>query len=192
MPLIRRSLLGLAVPLLLLTACSGDEESSSTDAEPSQSASAAAPDDAEVVDALIARGLAKVESDEHPEARRLFTSVLDLDPGNVYAHYNLGYLAQLEGETASALMQYNAALEAQSDFAPALYNLAILTEPADLRAAVDLYRRVVDSNGGDAGTYFRLGHALISLGERDEGEQLVAQAVELDASLAGTSAPAYR
>jgi tetratricopeptide (TPR) repeat protein len=192
MPLARLLVTGLLPVLLLVPACSddGDDPAAGTTATASSPAATGTPD-AALAQGLVTKGLEAVEAGDPDEAGRLFSSVLDLDPDNVFAHYNLGYLAQLDGEIAPALEHYTAALDAQPDFAPALYNLAILTEPVDLPAAVDLYRRVVASTGGDAGTYFRLGHALVELDQAGEGRDLVEQAIALDASLADAPVPTY-
>lgn len=132
---------------------------------------------------LIEQGLARIASGDPDGAAESFESVLALDPPNVYAHYNLGYLAQQAGDTEGAIAAYSAALDSDDDFAPALYNLALLTEGADLRAAITLYRRELEVDPRDAAGRYRLGRALISIGQVTRGRAMVRRAVALDPSL---------
>ena len=118
-------------------------------------------------------------------------NVLALDPANLYAHYNLGLIAQRRGEEAAALRAYDQALEADPDFGPALYNKGILTEGSDLDAAVELYRRAVEADPNFAPAFMRLGFALIHLGRRDEGATYLEKGVGLDPSMANVQAPSY-
>lgn len=173
--------------VLTLPACSSDEES------PPESPLrvASSEEAASAVDRLISTGLEQIAAGEEDEARATFATVLELDPDNPYAAYNLGYLAQAAGDEAEAARQYSDLLATAPDFAPAIYNLAILTEPRDLPAAVALYRRVLRQNPEDAAAHMRLGFALEHLGQQAEGGRHLAAAVRLDPSLADVKAPRY-
>lgn len=52
--------------------------------------------------------------------------MLDQDAGNVYAHYNLGVIAEAAGDTATAATEYDNALATDPAFAPALFNRGVL------------------------------------------------------------------
>jgi Tfp pilus assembly protein PilF len=164
----------LAGPLLL-AGCSGHDSST-----PAPTPTAGATQT--VVDSLISTGLGQLSKNDTTGARKSFEAVIAIDADNVYANYDLGYIAQGAGQDAAAIDYYTTAIDADTTFAPALYNLAILTEPSDLSAAVDLYRRVIAVKPDDAATYARLGAALTKLGKTAEGEQMLAKAAELQAS----------
>lgn len=165
---------------LLLGGCGGDQPPA-PDATPPVSAA----------DRLVATGLEQIEAGDLDTARDTFTAVLDLDPANAWAHYNLGYLAQGDADVATAVDEYHRALAADPELAPALYNLAILTEDADLEASVDLYRRVLEVKPEDAATHLRLGYALRHLGHEAEARELLARGIELDPALKDAPAPTY-
>ena len=143
------------------------------------------------MDALLATGLQQVQDREYDAGAATFNKVLALDPENVFAHYNLGYLAQVQGDEVTAVQRYTTTLANDKEFAPALYNLAILTEGSDLGAAVALYRRDIAVKPDDAPAYMRLGFALRHLGKDEEAEQMLQKGVELDPSLAGVTSPTY-
>lgn len=195
----RHALAGLilAVPLLLGAACSSDDSSGDRDQEGAASKDAASASPTAVsseqarVNALIATGLQQIEAQQYADAAATFDQVLALDPRNTYATYNLGYLAQVQGDAATAIQQYAATLAEDKEFAPALYNLAILTESSDLGAAVELYRRDLAVKPDDAPAYMRLGFALQHLGEDKEGERMLAKGIALDPSLAEATPPTY-
>jgi tetratricopeptide (TPR) repeat protein len=141
---------------------------------------------------LIETGLGQINAEDYDAATGTFNSVLTLEPGNVYALYNLGYIAQVEEDVATAVAQYNQAISVDPEFAPALYNLALLTESADLQASVDLYRRVIEQEPEYAAAYMRLGFALQELGQEQEGQEFLDQGIELDASMAEVEPPKYK
>lgn len=180
----RPLLAGIALAGALVFAGCGDDETTPTSAPAAAESSS--------VDTLVSTGLEKVAAGEDAEARGIFAGIIAIDPDNVYAHYNLGFLAQRGGDAGTAVAEYTEALETDQEFAPALYNLGILTETADLEAAVDLYQRVLEVEPEDAATLARLGFALQELGEKAEGAELLAQAVEIDPTLADAKAPDYR
>lgn len=184
-----RSLAAIALGLLLAAGgCSSDDEPGS----PKTSASATeVPEGADAVATLIDEGLQQISAEDYDRARGTFDAVLTLDPENVYAHYNLGYISQQEGDVGSAVASYVKAIELDPEFAPGLYNLAILTEPSDLDAAVDLYRRVIETKPDDAPSYVRLGYALQHLGQKKEGKEMLDRGFEFDPSLADVPKPEY-
>ncbi|WP_232677490.1 tetratricopeptide repeat protein [Nocardioides sp. R-C-SC26] len=146
---------------------------------------------ADATTTLISTGLTQIQAQDYAGAQGTFTSVLALDPSNVYAHYNLGYIAQLEGRDDEARQRYEQALASDDAFAPALFNLAILTETDDLEAAVALYRRVIEASPDDAASHVRLGYALIHLGEKTEGQEMLDRGFELNPALANAEPPTY-
>lgn len=171
--------------LLVVTGCSGDD----ADKEPSSAASSSG--DLSAADTLVQAALQQLDSGDDAKARATFENVLELDPANVYAHYNLGLLAQDAGDDELATKQYDAALEADPDFTSALYNKGIVLETSDLGAAVDLYRRALAADPDLAAAHMRLGFALLHLGKTDEAEEHLAKGVELDPSMAEVQAPSY-
>lgn len=153
--------------------------------------SAAASPASTKVDALITTGLAEVSSQQYDAASATFTQVLDLDATNVYATYNLGYIAQQRGDDSTAIRNYTATLVQDKTFAPALYNLAILTESSDLPGAVALYQREIALKPDDAAAHMRLGFALRHLGEDAEAIKALHRGIELDPAMADVQSPAY-
>ena len=170
---------------LLLAGCGGDG------GEKGPSEASAASESAGPIDQLVADGLSQLEAGELDEAGRTFEAVLLIEADNAYAHYNLGFIAQQRGDTGLAIERYNDAITSDPEMAPALYNLAILTEQADLEASVDLYRRVLATRPDDAATHMRLGFALRHLGRTAEGEKALAKGVQLDPSMADVTPPSY-
>ena len=119
-----------------------------------------------------------------------YREVLFVDPGNKYAHYNLGLIAQVEGRPDEAEKAYRAALDGDPQYVPALYNLGILRyDDADYVEAVELYRSVLAVDPDHARAHLNLGFALRALGRRAEGAEEIGRAVELDPTLV-TSVPA--
>ncbi|XBB67688.1 tetratricopeptide repeat protein [Nocardioides sp. WV_118_6] len=165
---------------LATTACSGDPS-------PPSAASSASTASAASVESLVQTGLTQLGAGDAEQAGATFRTVLDQDAGNVYAHYNLGVIAEAAGDTATAATEYDNALATDPAFAPALFNRGVLHEPDDLDQAVRLYRRGPDL----AAAHMRLGFALLHLGERAEAEEHLAAGVRLDPAMAGAEAPAY-
>lgn len=177
--------MALAACVALTAGCSGGGSDGPDAAGSSDAASV------DAAGALLQTGLDQVAAGDDESARTTFLNVLTLDPTNVYAHYNLGLIAQNRGEEKQALASYDDALAADPEFGPALYNKGILTESTDLAAAVDLYRRAIDADDTFAPAFMRLGFALLHLGEDDEGTKYLAQGLKLDPAMADVKAPSY-
>lgn len=173
----------MLLTLLVVAGCSGDKTDGSPTATPSASLSAA--------DTLVQTALKQLDKGDDAKARATFENVLELDPDNVYAHYNLGLLAQDAGKDALAIKQYDAALKTDPKFTSALYNKGIVLETSDLEAAVEAYRRALKIEPDLAAAHMRLGFALLHLGKTDEAEDHLSTGLKLDPSMADVKAPAY-
>ena len=111
----------------LLVACSGDEK---TEAD-------------EALEALN-RGLEAHVAGDLDGAAAEYQDVLEIDPRNSFAIYNLGLIDQTRGNFQSAETRYRLALSITPDFTAALFNLAIIrTELGDREEAISLYRQVI-------------------------------------------------
>lgn len=118
------------------------------------------------------------------EATKAYREVLDKEPDNKYAHYNLGLIDQQAGRAKQAEKEYRAALAIDANFTSALFNLAILRAPADATEAERLYRTVIGLEPGNASAHLNLGFLLLSKDQQGAGEAELDKAVELDPSLA--------
>jgi Tfp pilus assembly protein PilF len=113
-----------------------------------------------------------------------YEKVLEDEPGNQYAHYNLGLVHQQAGRNADAEREYRAAISTDPNFASALFNLAILRTEADPDEAEELYRSVLTLQPDNASAHLNLGFLLIEQGEEEDGQSELDDAVQLDPSLA--------
>ena len=168
--------------LLLATGCSSDgSDASSVSAKASAGA----------VNTLVQSGLTALTSGDADTAKAAFENVLTLDPDNLYAHYNLGVIAQQRGNDEQAITSFDAALAVDGDYAPALYNRAILTEPTDLDQAIEIYRKAVAADPTMAAAFMRLGFALVHLGQDEEGATYLQEGIQLDPTMENVQAPSY-
>ncbi|MFI5428624.1 tetratricopeptide repeat protein [Aeromicrobium sp. UC242_57] len=142
-------------------------------------------------DTLVETGLQQLAKGDDAKAKATFENVLELDSDNVYAHYNLGLIAQDAGKDQLAIKHYDAALKTDPKFTSALYNKGILLESDDLDAAVKLYRRAIAVDSKLAAAHMRLGFALLHQGETEKAEEHLSKGVKLDPSMADVKAPTY-
>jgi len=119
------------------------------------------------------------------EAQIQYFSVLEKDPTNKFAHFNLGILAQRENRLTEAQYQYGRALAKDPDFTPALYNQASVLEATGRSAqAADAYRRLLKTSPDHAASHFNLGLLLyMKLGDPVEGRKEISEALKLDPGL---------
>ena len=161
----------LAVGLsgLCLAACSGQS---------------AAPPSPAATEALLAAGLHAQASGDLTRADADYLSVGKAQPRNTLAWYNLGVIAQQHSLVAGAVTDYDRAIDANSRYVPALYNLAILETKSDPKLAARLYQRCIEAEPRDADAYLNLGYVERALGNRTAGNDDIAEAVALDPALA--------
>jgi tetratricopeptide (TPR) repeat protein len=124
-------------------------------------------------------------------ARVVYRDILQRDPANKFAHFNLGMLAHMQGRGPEAEDFYRRALRTDPTFLAALFNLAILQEALGRdQEAAQTYREILAEYPDDAASHFNYGSLLIrKLGETEEGQSQIERAVELDSSLSARVSP---
>lgn len=133
---------------------------------------------------LVRQGLAKQAAGDLAGAEAAYQQALVADPGNKYAHYDLGVIDQQKNLTDKAIAEYQSALKSDPKFAQALFNLAILKTPSDPAAAESLYQQVLAVDANDASAHFNLGLLLTAQGQKAAGEDHIQTALRLDPQLA--------
>lgn len=89
-------------------------------------------------------GLLHASIGRFDQARQDFTNGLKLDPGNSFCLFNLGYIAQQQGDNATAINTYEKVLRGDPNFPNALLQLATLRmQSRQFPAAEQLLKRYV-------------------------------------------------
>jgi Tfp pilus assembly protein PilF len=117
------------------------------------------------------------------EAKDLYEKVVQAQPGNYYAQYDLGVIAQHDGDTSEALSDYGAALTANPKYVPALYNEATIYGVTDPALAISIYRHVIALQPVAATAELNLGLLEVKNGQPKQGVRDLALAVSEDGSL---------
>lgn len=181
-----------AVIALLTAAClaiAGCGSGGSDHKSSSGSSSASAAGIARSAAALLNAGIAQANAKQYQAAETTFRNVLVISPSNKLAWYNLGLLAQIQNQPASALSAYSKALAIDPRYTPAMYNKAILLERKDPHAALALYKQVTSINPKAATAYLRESFVYGRLGDKRSAGQARARAIALDKRLSTVKAP---
>jgi tetratricopeptide (TPR) repeat protein len=149
--------------------------------------------EADQADQVLEHALQLHAQGDLADAKNEYLRVLQLDPENKYAYYNLGLISQTQGDLVSAESSYRTTIAIDADFVPALFNLAILrTDAGSKREAMDLYRHIIevtpesdaDLTSQLAAAHLNLGFLLLDTGDEAQGQAELDEAVRLDPSLA--------
>jgi Tfp pilus assembly protein PilF len=151
-------------------------------------------------DEILQQGLEAQAAGDLATAEDAYLRVIQLDPQNKFAYYNLGVIEQSRGELPAAESHYRTTLGLDPDFVPALFNLAILrTEASFADEAATLYEHLIDvtpietASSEDiklvAAAHLNLGFVLIEQGHERRGQKELDEAVRLDPSLEGRIDP---
>ena len=112
----------------------------------------------EDVDVLFEEAQAAEEAKDLDKAQRLYRKVMNLDPGDPAAAFNLANLLRAQGRKPEAERCYRAATKADAGFAEAWYNLAdLLEEQSQLDKSVDCLKRALVADPDYADALFNLG-----------------------------------
>lgn len=133
---------------------------------------------------LLAKGLQAHQEQKIDEAIKHYQKLLELEPTNKFAHYNLGIIDQAQGRPSEAEARYRSAIASDPAFTSALYNLALLRAAAGATGEAEvLYRRAIEANPQFAEAHLNLGFLLRDKGDKEEGDASLRKAVELNPSL---------
>ncbi|MGW1805091.1 tetratricopeptide repeat protein [Streptomyces sp. NPDC002078] len=112
-------------------------------APPDSKAPSSADQNLQDADILLQAAIAQQQNHDAQGADRTYRRVLELDPQNKYAWYNLGVMAHEAGRTANARADYDEALKIDPKFTSALFNEALLLESNDPDQAGELLKRAI-------------------------------------------------
>lgn len=144
----------------------------------------------EQADEILQQGLAAQAEGDFVTAVEAYLRVIQLDPENKFAYYNLGVIRQGHGDLQAAESHYRTTLGLDPDFVPALFNLAILrTEAGSAEEALSLYEHLIEVDPSHAAAHLNLGFLLIEQGRERRGQKELDEAVRLDPSLEGRIDP---
>jgi tetratricopeptide (TPR) repeat protein len=117
-------------------------------------------------------GLAYRELGRFDEARQYLQQGIKLDPRNSSCLFSLGYIAERQGDSATAEALFQQTLRSNPDFAEALLELANLkTVAGKFAEAEDLLRRYVHVSSNPATGYYKLAKVERSLHETDAADR---------------------
>ncbi|MGW2080077.1 tetratricopeptide repeat protein [Streptomyces sp. NPDC001939] len=151
-----------------------------------QSYSAAAPDskapspeiqNRQDASTLLQAGILQQNSHGLKGADRTYRRVLELEPHNKFAWYNLGVIAHGDGRVADARANYDKALKVDPAFTSALFNEALLLETSDPDRAGELLKRVIAGNTKAGTAHLHLGRILQQKNRDDKAAEEFRRAV---------------
>ena len=157
-------------------------------------ARAAHPNIEDSVEAALQAGQDAATAGQWQQAIPHLEAALALNPGLPEARFalgniqfNLGLQAELTGDRATAISHYAAAqadyeavLELDPEYAPALTNLGVVAyQTRDLERAVSLFQQALAIDPGDTDTRYQLGAAYLNMDKRDAARQEFERALEM-------------
>ena len=159
--------------LVLTSACSSGKKATSSSSGSLSS-----------VDQILQDGVNAQSQGRLDIAREKYLQVIQQDPTNKIAFYDLGVIYQQLNDAKNARDAYQKAIAIDAKYSPALFNLAILETPLDPARAEQLYRQLLQINPKDPNVHFNLGLMLKNIGRTEEGDAEVQAAVQIDPAFA--------
>jgi tetratricopeptide (TPR) repeat protein len=147
--------------------------------------------EAELATEELNAGLAASAANQEDQAKAHYEACLKHNPQNEFCIYNLGVIADRNGNALEAEIAYRQALLINPTFPSAMFNLAVLRAAAGSNdEAMALYRKFIELRPEVAGGHLNLGLLLRAAGQIEEGDKELAEAVRLDPSIILPSFPA--
>jgi tetratricopeptide (TPR) repeat protein len=142
------------------------------------------------VTSLLQTGLTQADKKNWSAATTTFQKVLAINPTNVYADYDLGWIAQSRGNSNEAISYYTKCLAANATYTPAMYNEAILLESSHPQQAIAMYQKIVGVDPKASSAYLRLALVQAEQGDTAAAKANDAKAVSIDPALSKYKLPA--
>ena len=187
------AMISAAVLAIVATAAVACSSSSATTAATNSShgkAAKASLADGSQVTSLLQSGLTQADKKNWAAATTTFKKVLAISPSNVYANYDLGWIAQSTGNSNGAISYYTKALAANASYTPAMYNEAILLETSHPQQAIAVYQKIVSIDPKASSAYLRLALVQAEQGDTTAAKANDAKAISLDPALSKYKLPA--
>jgi len=123
----------------------------------------------------------KAKAFDYPALERKFKSALESDANLAEAEYNLGVIAERQGNINEAKTRYRAALTKKPSLRQAAENLAVMEQNAgNVAGAVALYQEVLQRYPDDAQSRARLAEIYRQKGDHDKAMELSRAALMRD------------
>jgi Tfp pilus assembly protein PilF len=140
--------------------------------------------EAQLAQEALTAGLAAHQAGKLDEAEKDYRIVLQHDPQNKYAYFNLGLIAQTQNQLPSAENDYRIALSIDPNFTSPLWNLALIRGGAgDPVEAISLWRQYIKLDPSAPGAHWNLALLLRAQGDKAGGDAEMATALKLDPNL---------
>jgi tetratricopeptide (TPR) repeat protein len=137
------------------------------------------------MDHLLQQAEISRKAGELARAEALCRQVLEREPRNARAWFNLGAIHAAQGDAAGGIESYRRALELDPALAEAWSNLGeLLGAAGDKAGEIDAYRRAVGANPQLAPVWSNLGNALLETGRAGEALAACRRATDLDPDFA--------
>ncbi len=118
---------------------------------------------------------------DYAQAFEMFSASVTADPNKAKSHYNAGWSAERMGFLDKAEQYYRQALNLDSNYSAALFNLGlVLTANSKGAEAAQLYKSYLDKNPSDIRVRNNLAEALAAAGQYDEAVSNVRSILQAD------------
>lgn len=132
---------------------------------------------------LLSQALALHSENRLDEAATSYREVLEIEPDQIQACFNLGTILHGGGDLPGAILSYRQVLSREPENFQTLYFLAnALRDQGCMEEAVICYRRAIEVNHASADTHYNLGILYYRQGEFDRAMACYREAVTIDSS----------
>ncbi len=137
------------------------------------------------IDRLFQQGNAAQEAGKYSEAEAIWRRILEIEPKNAVAYYNLGNALYHQKKLDEAIAAYEKAIQLNPKNADIYYNLGIaLRNQGKLNEAIAKYQKAIQLDPKDANAYNGLGNVLRNQGKLNEAITAYQKVIQLDPTYA--------
>lgn len=132
--------------------------------------------------ALVKQGVQLHDQGKYAEAIAKYNEALKIDPGNLYADFELSYTLFASGKGGDAIPYLEKVIASNSSLTAGAYDLlgSIYDNSGQSEKAIDAYRSGIRANPQYQRLYYNLGITYSRIRKYPEAEQNAIQAIKLD------------